>query len=137
MGFGLTALLIIGLCIVTAGLAMSQAFRHFDRSYLLTVSGTRARLVGARGLIWLVAIVVSVVAWTVLSALLPGTVALAIFFAFEGIILDIIGQRIQYIRIDCAPTIDHSVNHPSSIGSTCYNPDTSPNSHHASVPPTS
>ncbi|HVB63992.1 MAG TPA: hypothetical protein VNE17_04615 [Nitrolancea sp.] len=94
----LDAILMIVLFVATSGFAMSQLFERLDRSYLFTILGSRTRLLTARIGIWGVAIVASLAIWSILVVALPGFAALAIFFAFEAIVLDICTQRIQYER---------------------------------------
>jgi hypothetical protein len=92
----LDAILMIVLFVVTSGFAMSQLFERLDRPYLFTIFGSRARLLIARIGVWCVAIVASLAIWSILFMALPGFAALAIFFAFEAILLDICTQRVQY-----------------------------------------
>ena len=92
----LDAILMIVLFVATSGFAMSQFFEHLHRPYLFTIFGSRTRLLTARIGVWCVAIVASLVIWSILYMALPGFAALAIFFAFEAIVLDICTQRVHY-----------------------------------------
>jgi len=104
----LDAILMIGLFVATSGFAIAQVFEQLKRPYLFTIFGSRTRLLAARGGVWSMAILVSVLAWSVLFAVLPGFTALALFFAFEAIVLDICSQRIQFVRLTEAELISAS-----------------------------
>lgn len=96
MILSLNSLLIVVLCVATAGLGISRVFQWINRPYLLTVSGPPARLVAARALVWLSAAFVSLVSSVVLFSVLPLAIAMAIFFGLEAVMLDICGQRIHF-----------------------------------------
>jgi hypothetical protein len=91
--------LMVVLFVVTSGFAISQIFDQLNRPYLITFSGSRMRLLIARMAVWSMAVLVSLGFGGILFAVLPGVVALPIFFAFEAIALDICTQRVQYERL--------------------------------------
>jgi len=94
----LDVILIIALFVATSGLAISRLFDRLDRSVLFTFTGSRARLVLLRIAIFFSAAMSSVGVCGILLMTLPGFAALAIFFAFEAIVLDICTQRVEYVR---------------------------------------
>ncbi len=75
------------------------------RPYLLTVSGSRARLWAARALVWLSAVLVSAVTSLLLFSVLPLAIAMALFFGLEAVVLDICGQRIRFHLLPVAQRI--------------------------------
>jgi hypothetical protein len=92
----LSSMLNIALCVATAGLAVARLFERLGRPYLLTISGTRTRLLGARVLVWSLVGFTSLVVWTILFAFVPLAIVLAIFFGLEAILLDICAQRVSF-----------------------------------------
>ncbi|HET7034150.1 MAG TPA: hypothetical protein VFI42_00560 [Thermomicrobiaceae bacterium] len=97
MRLDLDVLLIIVLCVVTCGLAVSVLCDTLGRPYLVTVRGTRLRLAMARLLSWLGAAASGLLGWVVLIHLFPELLALAAFFGFEAVLLDVCAQRILYV----------------------------------------
>ncbi len=94
----LDAILMIALFVVTSGLAMSRVFERLDRSVLFTFTGGRSRLLLLRIAVFTLATLSSVGIGGIVFMTLPSFAALAIFFAFEAIILDICTQRVEYVR---------------------------------------
>ena len=95
----LDTILMVVLFVATSGFAMAQIFDHLERSYLFIISGSRTRLLAARVGVWGIAILVSLGIWGILFMVLPWFAALALFFGFEAIVLDVCTQRIQYQRL--------------------------------------
>lgn len=102
MDFGtmmaLETLLIIVLVIATSGTLIAQLSRYTSRPYLLTITGTRAELISAGVLIWLVAIGLGIAVLFLASALISSIVGLALFFGTEAVALDILTNRTRYVR---------------------------------------
>ncbi|MGA7669293.1 MAG: hypothetical protein WBW04_02660 [Nitrolancea sp.] len=94
----LDAILMIALIVVTAGLAISRLFDRLDRSVLFTFTGGRSRLLVLRIAVFSLATLSSIGVCGILFLTLPSFVALAIFFAFEAIVLDICTQRVEFVR---------------------------------------
>ncbi len=94
----LDAILMIALFVATSGLAISRIFERLDRSVLFTFTGKRSRLVLLRVAVFTSAALSSVGVCGILFLTLPSFAALAIFFAFEAIVLDICTQRVEYVR---------------------------------------
>jgi hypothetical protein len=84
--------------VATSGLAISRLFARLERSFLFSFTGSRARLIGLRLAVYVTAALTSVGVCGILFLALPGFVAMATFFAFEAIILDVCSQRIEYVR---------------------------------------
>lgn len=106
----LNTILMVVLFVATAGFGMAQLFEQLKRPHLFTISGSRTRLMTARVGVWVLAILASLGIWSILFMMLPGFAALAIFFGFEAIMLDICTQRIQYellheIKLSPASTV--------------------------------
>jgi hypothetical protein len=95
----LKALLVIASSVLAWGVAISWFIERRGKPYLFTISGDRVILVLARILTWSVAIGLGVIAWVTLSWMLPGIVALALFFGLEAGALDICGQRIRFVYV--------------------------------------
>ncbi len=93
------AILIIALFVATTGLAMSRLFARLDRSFLFSFSGSRTRLLVLRAAVYISAALSSVGVCGILFLTLPSFAAMAIFFAFEAIMLDVCSQRIEYVRL--------------------------------------
>lgn len=105
----LKALLIIATSVVAWGLVLSLVFDRRTEPYLFTVAGKRSSILLARVAIWAAVIGIGVAAWFALSWVLPGLVALAIFFGFEAGALDICGQRIRFIQLPVAAPVTGAV----------------------------
>ncbi len=99
----LDAILIIALFVATAGIAVSRFFSNLDRPYLFTFSGSRIRLRVLKTVISVSAGLSSVGVCIILLVALPRDPALAIFFAFEAIMLDVCTQRIEYLQVETTP----------------------------------
>lgn len=99
MPLDLGALVIIVLCVVTCGLAVSVLCDALGRPYLVTVRGTRLRLATARLLSWLGAAASGLLGWVVLIHLFPELLALAAFFGLEAVLLDVCAHRILYLPV--------------------------------------
>lgn len=95
----LDAILMIALFVATAGLAISRLFVRLDRPYLFRFTGNRIRLFTLRFVMYVSAALASIGVCCILLVTLPLFPALAIFFAFEAIVLDICSQRIDYVRV--------------------------------------
>ncbi|MBX6341075.1 MAG: hypothetical protein IRY97_01345 [Thermomicrobiaceae bacterium] len=92
-------LLVVGLSVVTCGLLLSRLLAGLRRPYLFSVTGTRPHLLAARAGIWLAVAAGSSLLWAALGALMPGTIALALFFGVEAVALDICSARIGYVEL--------------------------------------
>ena len=97
-------ILIIALFVATSGLAITRLFIHLDRPYLFSFTGGRTRLRVLRMVVWVTAAFSSVGVCGLLLMVLPNFASLAIFFAFEAVMLDICSQRIEFVLLpDQAP----------------------------------
>ena len=113
----LKALLVIASSVAAWGVAISWLVERRGKPYLFTISGDRFSLTLARILTWGAAIGIGVVAWLTLSWVLPGLVALAIFFGLEAGALDICGQRIRFVQVPRpAPAPAQRIYHESLNG---------------------
>ncbi len=100
----LDAILIIALFVATSGLAISRLFARLERPYLFSFSGSHGHLVVMRVAVYVLAAVSSVGVCVILFLTVPNFAAMAIFFAYEAIVLDICSQRIVYLhRPETAP----------------------------------
>lgn len=95
----INAIVIIALFVATSGLAISRLFVRLDRSFLFSFSGNRTRLVVLRAVVYALAALSSIGVCGILFLTLPSFAAMAIFFAFEAIMLDICSQRIAYVPL--------------------------------------
>ncbi len=95
----LEAILIIALFVATSGLAVSRLFARLERPYLFSFSGSHVHLVVMRVAVYVLAAVSSVGVCVTLFLTLPNFAALAIFFAYEAIVLDICSQRVEYVYL--------------------------------------
>lgn len=96
----LETMLIISAVVAAVGALSAGSLRGTGSQYLITVSGTRAHLILVGGLIWVSAVAVGLLGLGLVSLVAPSVVAVALFFGFEAVALDICAHRVAYQRVD-------------------------------------
>ena len=98
-------LLLIATVVSAVATVWSQLLRSQTSPYLVTVYGGRGRLLAFGVLIWSGAVVLGVGTMGLLSFVIPGDIALALFFGVQAVALDICAYRVQYVRDERQHTV--------------------------------